>query len=48
MAYRRKVKAWQSEKRKKGYDLCVCGAVLKYCKCGLKKPSKKQKEKNND
>jgi len=24
---------WDKEHRKKGYDVCKCGAVNKYCQC---------------
>lgn len=39
MAYKKKYKPlnWQKEHRKKGYSICKCGAVIKYCKCGLNK-----------
>ena len=40
MTYRKKMKPWQKEKRKKDYEVCICGAVLKHCTCGVKKGKK--------
>ena len=35
---------WQKEKRRKGYDICKCGAVNKYCQCEEKQKRIKQND----
>jgi len=35
---------WNKGKRRKGYNVCACGAVIKYCKC---KEQEKRKDKND-